>query len=114
FRSSEALRLTGGTYFISATLLQSVTDPKRGAFGPWNERVERKYQTSRELVAPLLSDDRTERSAVLGRFPTEYWIESINYYEYLRLRRLAALLRQREPDDNVGYSILVYHVSADE
>ena len=35
-------------------------------------------------------------------------------HEYVRFRRLAAFLRQREADDNVGYSILVYHVSADE
>ena len=41
----EALRLTAGTYFISATLLQPVVQPTRGAFGPWNERVERQYQT---------------------------------------------------------------------
>ena len=40
-KKPEALRLTGGTYFISATLLQPVTDPNRGAFGPWNERLER-------------------------------------------------------------------------
>jgi len=113
-KKPEALRLTAGTYFISATLLQPVTDPKRGAFGPWNERLEQKYQTLRELVSPLLSDDPTQRSAALGRYPAEYWVESVNYHEYLRFRRLAAFLRQREADDNVGYSILVYHVSADE
>lgn len=113
-KKPAALRLSGGTYFISATLLQPVTAPTRGVFGPWNERVERKYQTLRELVAPLLSDDPTERSAALGRLPAEYWIETVNFYEYLRFRRLAAFLRQREADDNVGYSILVYHISADE
>ena len=95
-------------------MLQSVTEPKRGALGPWNERLERKYQSLRELVAPLLSDDSAERSAALGRFPAEYWVEAVNYHEYLRFRRLTAVLRQREADDNVGYSILVYNVSAEE
>jgi hypothetical protein len=113
-KKPEALRLHGGTYFISATLLQPVTAPTRGVFGPWNERVERKYQTLRELVAPLLSDDPTERSAALGRLPAENWIETVNSYEYVRFRRLADFLRQREADDNIGYSILVYHVSAEE
>jgi hypothetical protein len=113
-KKPEALRLVAGTYFVSATLLQPVTAPTRGVFGPWNERLERKYQSLRELVAPLLSNDPSERSAALGRLPAEYWIETINYHEYLRFRRLAAFLRQREADDNVGYSILVYHVSADE
>jgi hypothetical protein len=113
-KKPEALRLQAGTYFISATLLQPVTAPTRGVFGPWNERVERKYQTLRQQVAPLLSDDRTERSAALGRLPAESWIETVNSFEYVRFRRLADFLRQREADDNVGYSILVYHVSADE
>lgn len=110
----DALRLTAGTYFISATLLQPVVQPTRGALGPWNERVERQYQTSREFVAPLLSDDPTERRAALARLPAETWIEALNTHEYLRFRRLTTLLRQREADDNVGYSILVYHISADE
>ena len=110
----DALRLTAGTYFVSATLLQPVVQPTRGAFGPWNERVERQYQTSREFVAPLFSDDPTERRAALARLPAETWIEAMNTHEYLRFRRLTALLRQREPDDNVGYSILVYHISAEE
>jgi hypothetical protein len=113
-KKPEALRLTGGTYFISATLLQPVIEPVRGAFGPWNERLERQYQTLRQSVAPLFSDDTTERSAALGRLPVENWIERIDSHEYLRFRRLTSFLRQREPDDNIGYSILVYHVSADE
>lgn len=113
-KKPEALRLNAGIYFISATLLQPVTAPRRGVFGPWNERVERKYQTLREQMAPLLSSDPTERSAALGRLPAENWIETVNSYEYLRFRRLAALLREREADDSIGYSILVYRVSPDE
>jgi len=113
-KKPEALRLTAGTYFISATLLQPVIQPTRGAFGPWNERVERQYQTLREVVAPLLSDDPTERRAALARLPAETWAENLSAHEYLRFRRLTTFLRQRDPDDNVGYSILVYHISADE
>jgi hypothetical protein len=113
-KKPEALRLASGTYFISATLLQPITEPGRGAFGPWNARLEQRYQILRQQVAPLLSDDLTERNAALARLPAENWIESINAHEYLRFRRLAAFLRQREPDDSVGYSILVYHITADD
>ncbi|HEX4639847.1 MAG TPA: hypothetical protein VH252_00585, partial [Chthoniobacterales bacterium] len=113
-KKPEALRLTAGTYFISATLLQPVTQPGRGAFGPWNNRLEARYQAARQFVAPLLSDDVSERRTALTQFPLDQWYASLNDYEYLRFHRLAAFLRQREPDDNVGYSILVYHLSDED
>ncbi len=113
-KKPAALRLTGGTYFISATLLQPVTQPGRGAFGPWNNRLEKEYQTARQFMAPLLSNDASERGTALGQFPPEQWYAMINNYEYLRFHRLAAFLRQREPDDNVGFSILVYHLSDED
>jgi hypothetical protein len=109
-----ALRLTGGTYFISATLLQTVTQPGLGAFGPWNARLETAYQTARQSVRPLLADDPAERSSALAQFPPEKWFDSLSSYEYLRFYRLAAFLRQREPDDNVGFSILIYRLSDDD
>jgi hypothetical protein len=113
-KKPAALRLAGGTYFISATLLQPVTQPGRGAFGPWNNRLENRYQAVRQFMAPLLADDVGERRRALTQVPLEQWYSAINDYEFLRFHRLAAFLRQREPDDNVGFSILVYHLSDDE
>jgi 4-amino-4-deoxy-L-arabinose transferase-like glycosyltransferase len=113
-KKPAALRLTGGTYFISATLLQPVTQPGRGAFGPWNTRLENRYQAVRGFMAPLLSDEVAERRSALTRLPLDQWYSAINDYEFLRFHRLAAFLRQREPDDNVGFSILVYHLSDDD
>jgi hypothetical protein len=113
-KKPEVLRLMAGTYFISATLLQPVIEPTRGAFGPWNKRLEREYEAARQFVAPLFSDDPAERSEALAKLPAENWIEAVSSHEHLRFRRLSAFLRQREPDDNVGYSILVYKVSADD
>ena len=110
-KKPDALRLAAGTYFISATLLQPVTQPGRGAFGPWNDRLEKRYQAARHFMSPLLSDDPAERRRALNQFPLEQWYSAINDYEFLRFHRLAAFLRQREPDDNVGFSILVYHLS---
>src|SRR6202022_1534290 len=54
-KKPAALRLTGGTYFISATMLQPITEPQQGTFGPWNARLEKEYQDFRRVVAPLLS-----------------------------------------------------------
>jgi hypothetical protein len=113
-KKPAALRLTGGTYFISATLLQPVSQPGRGAFGPWNERLEKRYQAVREFMAPLLSDDPVERRKALRQFPLDQWYSAIDDYEFLRFHRLAAFLRQREPDDNVGFSILVFNLTEDD
>ena len=113
-KKPAALRLAGGTYFISATLIQPVTQPGRGAFGPWNTRLENRYQAVRQFMAPLLSDDVAERRRALTQLPIEQWYSAINDYEFLRFHRLAAFLRQREPDDNVGFSILVYHLGDDD
>jgi len=109
-----ALRLSAGTYFISATLLQPVTQPGKGAFGSWNDRLEKEYQRVREFITPLLSDDPAERSAALPQFPAGQWYNALEYYDFLRFYRLAAFLRQREPDDNVGFSILVYRLNDED
>jgi hypothetical protein len=76
--------------------------------------LEHKYQAVRQFMAPLLSDDVGERRRALTQVPLEQWYSVINDYEFLRFHRLAAFLRQREPDDNVGFSILVYHLSEDD
>jgi len=113
-KKPAALRLEAGTYFVSASLLQPVTQPRRGAFGPWNTRLEERYRAARQSIMPLLSDDASERRKALSQFSPDQWYATLNDYEFLRFHRLAAFLRQREPDDNVGYSILVYHLSEED
>ena len=44
----------------------------------------------------------------------EAWVMGCRRFEALKLARLAAALRRREPDDYAGYSILIYRVSAPE
>jgi hypothetical protein len=39
---------------------------------------------------------------------------TLNQFAQLRLARLFSHLRTREPDDQIGYSILIYRVSHDE
>lgn len=110
-KRADSLRLHAGTYIISASLLEPITRPQQGAFGPWNTRLEKQYQNAVQLMKPLLSDDPAERTSALHELSPDQWIEVLNRYEFLRFHRLAAFLRQREPDDNIGYSILVYRVS---
>jgi hypothetical protein len=107
----SALRLAGGTYLISATLLQPFRSRFEGGVGPWNQTYESGYQELRRAVAPLLTGDETTRAATLHARSPDEWTRLMTVYEHLRFARLTAFLRQREPDDNVNFSILVYRLS---
>ena len=107
---SERAPLTGGVYCISASMLQSVYLYARGVWPPKYEQayrdvladVERYNRTSGDSEARL----RLEREKVEG-----FWKKRFKGYAQLRAARLMAYLRQREPDDQVGYSILIYRLS---
>jgi hypothetical protein len=109
-KRAAALRLTGGTFLISATMLQPVTN-LRGAWGPWNERYEAAYQAASALVSPLLSDEPAMRRAAMTQLQPDQWLNALNDFDELRFARLAAYLRRREPDDQIGHSILVYRLT---
>lgn len=107
---NERVPLTGGVYCISASMLQSVYLYARGVWAPEYERayrevladVERYNRTSSDSGARL----RLEREQGEG-----FWKNRLKGYSQLRAARLMAYLRQREPDDQVGYSILIYRLS---
>jgi hypothetical protein len=102
-------KLRPGTYCISATMLQSVYGL---AFGQWNVEYEKIYRKYSKLIEKSYGTRVPLRSAQEGRSNE---LERMIYeFEQLRFARLCALLRRREPDDRVAYSILIYHVSADE
>ena len=65
----------------------------------------------RKTVRPLLADDTATRRAAFAEISPQESVESLNEYACLAFHRLAAFLRQREPDDTVGFSILMYRVS---
>jgi len=105
--------LTGGTYLISATMLQCFMFSPPGR---WNQGYEDSYQQDRQSV---------ERFYQMQAHPTFKWeeldlpsrqflLEVFHRYERLRFSRLAAYLRAREPDDQVGYSILIYRLTDEE
>jgi hypothetical protein len=110
-KNPGALRWEGGTYLISATMLQPINFAAGGPLGPWNERYEAAYQELAGIVGPLLGDDAVARRTRLGERSPQEWEELLLRFEALRFARLTAFLRHREPDDNINYSILVYRLS---
>jgi hypothetical protein len=108
-KRAEALRLGGGTCFVSATLLQPVMLPL--AHGSWSPAHEATYQRLRATVAPLLSDDPATRGQGMAAINAFEWLTILDHYDQFRFARLTAFLRQRAPDDNINYTILVYRLS---
>ena len=105
-RRDEWYPLTGGIYAVSATMLQSVYTM---APGPWAAPYEQHYQAAlaalRHIADP--SGDQAERERLMREFMKDEFLA----FDHLRFARLAAWLRRREPDDSVGYSILVYRLT---
>lgn len=102
--------LTGGTYLISATMLQCfLLSPP----GRWNEGYEASYQDARHDVAIFqqLYENASGRQQLESIAPMADWYKLFDLYERLRFSRLASYLRSREPDDEIGYSILVYRLT---
>jgi hypothetical protein len=110
-KTPAALRLTGGTYFISATMLQTYMYDADGPVAAWNQWCETTYRQIYMMAKPLLDDDPAVRRAALGQHSPDEWQLILNSFEVARFQRLVAFLRRREPDDNVNFSILVYRLT---
>ena len=111
---AEALRLSPGTYYVSASMLQPVMYDLLGPLGPWNSRYEERYQRLRAAVAPLLSDDPTVRLSGLRTRPPSQWRLILAAFDMYRFGRLTAYLRHRSPDGTIAGSILRFRVSAED
>ena len=102
-----------GVYCISATVLQQVYTP---VGGPWTEDYEKEYQELRALE-PMFAAYMREpaRRAELERnVPAAQWQKAIQRHDWMRQARLCAYLRVRPADANIGYSILIFRLSAGE
>jgi len=109
-KHQRLLRLTAGTYFISATMMQPLYYVE--GFGPWREAYERRYQELLALLAPLLPEQgRPRLETLLDGHAPEDLSRLVRELEWLRFARLTAYLRGREPDDDIHHSILVFHLS---
>lgn len=96
-------RLSGGTYLISATLLQ---------LKPWRESDEADYQALRRRAQPLVAPaSRDELLAALNQYSAKEEGALLGDFEEARMNRLAAFLRSYTPDASVGHSILIYKMT---
>ncbi len=108
-RKTELLKLSAGTYLVSATMLQSVCDWQ--VHGAWNPAYEAAWRELKRAAEPFLSADPGVRADVLGsRGPEASRLLLYQFGQY-RMARLAAWLRGRRPDATIRYSILVYRLS---
>jgi hypothetical protein len=93
-------------------MLQGVYNVARGA---WTDEHEAGY---REAVAAvgrfekaLASSPDIRQRLARGDPGLARWAAVLQRHEDYRFARLCAYLRLREPDDQVGYSILIYFLS---
>jgi hypothetical protein len=111
--SPQTFPLQAGIYCLSATMLQGVYSrfPR-----PWTPANETLYARARTMMNRWNSaaDDPTTRQQLLQENGVDYWAACFKNYGDLRLARLCAYLRRRTPDDEVGYSILVFRLSGQE
>jgi len=94
--------------------MQPVNFALSGPWGRWNGRYEAAYQELSAAVKPLMSGNQGDRRAALVRRSIADWPPLLQRFEEYRFGRLTAYLRQREPDDEINFSILVYHLSEAE
>lgn len=102
--------LTGGVYCISATMVQSLYLYARGRWVPEYEQAYREVLADAERYNRTSSDSEARLQLVREK-GEGFWKARFKGYSQLRAARLMAYLRQREPDDHVGYSILIYRLS---
>jgi len=107
------VRLEPGLYCISASSLEQVYSPVRG---PWTLEREKEYQWLRgfEPLFEAYALDPARRAALEAQLPRDKWQNSWRRFDILRLARMCHYLRVRRPDGVIGYSILVYRLSAAE
>lgn len=101
-RRRALVPLREGVYCISASMLQLYSAP--GTAG-WSADAEALYRST--LARPDVA------GLAAGR-PIPYGTAAMERFDRLRLARLCHYLRDRTPDAQVGHSILVYRLSADE
>ncbi len=93
--------LQPGLYCLSATMLQDVYSPWRGA---WTLETETLYRQIRDQAKspPANAEEFRMRPSLLWKL------------DRLRFARLCQYLRVRSPEANIGYSILIYRLSPHE
>lgn len=104
----------GGVYCVSATILSGV---RMWHFpGTWTPGYEARYQELRAFADRRCRADAdpAERDSLRRAVPEARWPKMAALLEEAEFARLCHFLRHREPDDAVGHSILIYHLSDED
>lgn len=103
-------KLKGGVYVISSNYINGATPdvfPKE-----WTQLMEQEYQRLKDLFeAGLLNTKKSDQHShhAKPKLTHEQWL-----WMRLRLARICAHLRIREPDTVIGYSMLQYQISDEQ
>lgn len=105
--------LEPGLYCVSATSLQHVYSPLRG---PWTMAREQAYRRLRQAEPMFLDYARRPEGRAMweATIPRDVLLGSQERYEALRFARLCEFLRARTPDAQIGYSIQVHRLDAEQ
>jgi hypothetical protein len=103
-------QLKGGVYCISATRLMALLPP---CAGPWSSAYEQHYRQAFAFVEQLrqVRGKPREVEAMLKKVGAPSVEKVLEVFYGLRQARLCSFLRQREPDHDIGHSILIYRLS---
>src|SRR4029079_5879509 len=82
--------------------------------GRWSEEYEATYQQLAAKVRRLRTLTAEERKSLLSGKAAAAWQNMFQSYEHARFARLTSFLRQREPESEINYSILIYQLSSDD
>jgi hypothetical protein len=105
--------LKGGVYCISATMLQLNPTFPGQIHGQWTLGNESQFQAHRRELEGLFRpglDSPLARKLILEK-GAGYWLNLYRNYERLRFAKLCRFLRTREPDEQIGHSILIYRLA---
>jgi hypothetical protein len=112
-RQDEIFPLKGGVYCISATMLKLMPYPCLTQCG---DLKNARFKACRKELSALF--DAASDPEKVKRIVKEKGGENIRriyaVYELLRFARLCRYLDNRLPDENVGYSILIFNLSDEE
>ncbi len=113
-----AFELGGGTYCISATMrtmvyMRELIILDRLDIEDINEVFFKKVRMEMQELFAEQKKPETFMDFVKAK-GRDYWISRYRLYDLMRFSKLCRYIRDREPDDYAGYSILIYKLSDDD
>jgi hypothetical protein len=102
--------MRAGVYCVSATMYQGIYLETPGA---WTDEYQGQFENAsfNMKVFDGTAGDAAERERLVRQTGEAFWVNNFAVYQQLRFARLAAYLREREPDASAGYSILIFRLT---